>query len=221
VNPVSDTGLWMVVPVRSLRDGKSRLAPVLNIAQRTALVESLLARTLEQAAEFPGLSRTLVVTGCREVGALVSKLGIRVLEESGTAGLNSALRQAQAAVVGLAGSRMLVVSCDLPLVQAHDLRQLASAASDGVLALAPDRTGRGTNAMCLPAQRAFDFAFGPDSFYRHSEHARILNLESVPVRSLGLVFDLDLPIDLCELHRLSAFCDHTSTHGSVRSDGHG
>lgn len=212
----------MVVPVRSLRDGKRRLAPVLDVVQRTELVQSLLARTLHQAAEFPGLSRTLVVTGCREVSAWVSKLGIRVLEESGTSGLNSALRQAQATVVALGGSRMLVVSCDLPLVQAHDLRDLAGAASDAILALAPDRSRRGTNAMCLPVSRPFAFAFGPDSFYRHSEQARILDLESVSVRSLRLAFDLDLPLHLRELHDLSPFWrDHMRGRVSARSHGHG
>lgn len=198
-------GLWVVVPVRSLRDGKRRLAPVLDVVQRTALVQWLLAHTLEQVAEFPGLSRTLVVTACREVSAWVSNLGIRVLEESGTGGLNSAVKQAQATVVALGGSRMLVVSCDLPLLQAHDLRHLAGAVSDAVLALAPDRTDQGTNAMCLPVSRAFDFSFGPDSFSRHCEHAQILGLESVIVRSPGLAFDVDLPLDLSELHGLIPF----------------
>lgn len=205
---MNDTALWVVVPVRSFRDGKRRLAPVLEVGQRTALVQWLLAHTLDQTTEFPGVSRTLVVTACRDVSAWVSNLGVGVLEESGMAGLNSALRQAQAAVVARGGSRMLVVSSDLPLLQARDLQHLADAASKGVLALAPDRTDQGTNAMCLPVSRPFDFAFGPNSFLRHCERAQVLNLESVIVRRPGLAFDVDLPVDLSELDTVIPFLRH-------------
>jgi 2-phospho-L-lactate guanylyltransferase len=203
--------LWMVVPVRSFRDGKRRLAPVLEPTERAELVQLLLTHTLEQAAEFPGWSQTLVVTACREVSAWVTNRGMRVLEESGTGDLNSALRQAQATVVALGGSRMLVVSSDLPLLQAHDLRHLADAASDGVMAIAPDRADQGTNAMCLPVSRAFDFAFGPDSFSRHCERAQALHLESVCVRSRELTFDVDLPADLSELQALIPCWRHRTT----------
>lgn len=196
---MSDMGLWMVVPVRSLRDGKRRLAPLLDVAQRAALVRWLLDHTLEQAAEFPGISRTLVVTSCADVSVWVAKQGIRVLEESPPRGLNGALSQARSAVASLGGSRLLVVSCDLPLLQADDLEHLATAASDGRLALAPDRSEQGTNALCVPVSHAFDFAFGPDSFSRHREQADVLGLETVSVRRRGLSFDVDLPHDLYEL----------------------
>ena len=202
---MNDLGLWMVVPVRSLRDGKRRLAPALDVVHRSELVQWLLAHTLDQAAQFPGLSRTLVVTACLEVSAWVVNRGIRVLVESPPGGLNSALSQARSSVVALGGSRMLVVSCDLPLLQADDVQQLAGAASDAILALAPDRSDEGTNALCVPVCSPFDFAFGPDSFSRHREQAQILGLESVTVRRPGLSFDVDLPRDLSELHGMIPF----------------
>jgi 2-phospho-L-lactate/phosphoenolpyruvate guanylyltransferase len=214
---VSDKGLWMVVPVRSLRDGKRRLAPRLDVAQRTALVQWLLAHTLEQAAQFPGLSRTLVVTGSAEVSAWVSKQAIRVLEEAPPGGLNSALSQARATIVALGGSRMMVVSCDLPFLQADDLQSLASAASDDRLALAPDRSEQGTNALCVSVSHAFDFAFGPDSLSRHREQADVLGLETVAVRRRGLSFDVDLPHDLLELQATIPFLwERTPARGSSR-----
>jgi 2-phospho-L-lactate guanylyltransferase len=183
-----------------LQDGKRRLAPVLDVAERTALVRWLMERTLACVAEFPGWSRTLVVTACREVSACVGPRTIHVLEEAAPGGLNDALRQARRAVAGFGGSRMLVVSCDLPLLHVSELRQLAGAATDDVVALAPDRANRGTNAMCLPVAPAFEFAFGADSFSRHRQIAELLGLETVTVRSRGLAFDVDLPGDLSDLH---------------------
>lgn len=119
--------VWLVVPVRSLRDGKSRLAPALDPAQRSALIEWLLVHTLEQAAQFPGLKRTLVVSPCTEARVRARAFGAHVLDEHTHGGLNQALRQAQVALSELDAARMLMVACDLPLLRAEDLRRLASA----------------------------------------------------------------------------------------------
>lgn len=196
---MSDTGLWLVVPVRSMRDGKRRLASVLGVDRRVALVRWLLARTLDTAAEFPGLSRTLVVTSCREVGVWVTRRGAGVLHESAPGDLNRALRQARSVLARRSNARMMIVAGDLPLLQVDDLRRVAEAGSDGVVVVAPDETDDGTNALCVPVQREFEFAFGPGSFSRHREHAQQVGLEIVTVRSAGLCFDVDLPTDLLRL----------------------
>jgi 2-phospho-L-lactate guanylyltransferase len=190
----------MVVPLRSFRDGKTRLAPVLDEGQRAALVEWLLVRTLETAAAFPGLESTAVVTGCRDAAICARRLGARVLSDEGI-GLNGALARAQAAVAALGASRMLVVSSDLPRLNADDLRRLAAAPGSAV-ALAPDGGRQGTNGLCVPASRPFGFSFGPASFTRHLDRVRALDLEAVVVDRPGLAFDVDLPAHLFECEEL-------------------
>jgi 2-phospho-L-lactate guanylyltransferase len=212
---VDDTGIWAVIPVRSWRDGKQRLAPVLGAEERAALVQWLLVHTLDQAAAFPGSARTLVVTACDEVRARVGSRGIRVLQDAGPGGLNDALQHAQRALVALGASRMLVASSDLPLLTGADLQRLADAALDGVVAIAPDRADHGTNAICLPVSRPFDFAFGPDSFARHREGARRLGLEPVIVRSRGLTFDVDLPSHLAELRETVSLLPPSRADGAI------
>jgi 2-phospho-L-lactate guanylyltransferase len=194
--------IWLVVPVRSLRDGKSRLAPALDPAQRSALLEWLLVRTLEQAAQFPGLKRTLLVSPCEEARARASASGVRVLDEQAPGGLNHALRQAQRALSDLDAARMLTVACDLPLLRAEDLHRLASASAAGTVALAPDRSRQGTNGVCLETGVAFDFSFGPNSFERHLHCVRQLGMHSTIVDTAELAFDVDTPEDLGELRAL-------------------
>jgi 2-phospho-L-lactate guanylyltransferase len=196
--------VWLVVPVRSLRDGKRRLAPALATMQRSAFIERLLARTLEQASQFPGLERTLLVSPCEEARARASACGARVLDERAPHGLNQALQQAQLALNDLDATRMLMVACDLPLLQAEDLRRLASASSVGTIALAPDRTRQGTNGICLDTRVAFEFSFGPNSFQRHLECVRQLDMRSTIVDPAGLAFDVDTPEDLVELRALES-----------------
>ena len=196
--------VWLVVPVKSLRDGKSRLAPALGPAERCALIERLLVRTLEQAAHFPGLGRTLLISSCEEARARANACGARVLEERAPGGLNNALRQAQLALSELGATRMLIVSSDLPLLQAQDLRHLASASSADTVVLAPDRSKQGTNGLCLHTSVSFDFSFGPKSFERHLACVRQLNMQSAVVDRPGLAFDIDIPDHLAELRASAA-----------------
>jgi 2-phospho-L-lactate guanylyltransferase len=195
--------LWLVVPVKSLSDGKSRLASALGAADRRAFNEWLLLRTLEQAALFPGLERTLLVSACEEACACASVRGARVLKERTPGGLNEALQQAQRCLGELGATRMLAVPSDLPLLRAQDLRDLAGAASAAVVAIAPDRDRQGTNGLCLDVSVRFDFAFGPNSFARHVNGAAGLGLESAIVERAGLAFDVDTPEHLRELRSSS------------------
>ena len=195
--------LWLVVPVKSLRLGKSRLSPALDAGQRFALSQALLLRTLQQAQRFPGLDRTLVVSACEESCDFARARAAQVLAESPPGGLNDALEQAQAALRGRGATCMLTIPCDLPLLDTEDLRRLGDVPT-GFIALAPDRARRGTNGICLPAQLAFEFRFGPDSFERHLDGVRRLGMQSTIVEREGLAFDIDVPDDLAALRVLDA-----------------
>ena len=61
--------LWLVVPVRPLTEGKSRLAPVLDADARRRLNERFLLSTLDIATALVGPARVLVVS-CRAVAHL-------------------------------------------------------------------------------------------------------------------------------------------------------
>jgi len=194
--------VWLVAPMKSLREGKSRLAPALDPVRRRAFLERMLLRTLERAAIFPGLERTLLVSGCSETRTCAAEFGAQVLEERACVGLNGALRQAQLAVRHLGASRMLVVPCDLPLLEAEDLQRLAAAGSAHSVGIAPDRARQGTNGLCLEASLEFAFSFGPGSFLHHLAHVRQLGMQGIAVACAGLAFDVDLPEDLVHLGEL-------------------
>jgi 2-phospho-L-lactate/phosphoenolpyruvate guanylyltransferase len=197
---------WLVLPMKSLLDGKTRLAPVLDLVQRRALLERMFRHTLDQAAQFPGLDRTLVVSGCSKTRARAEALGAQVLEEKAGAGLNGGLRQAQLVLQQRGASHMMIVHCDLPFLRANDLRDLAHAAQNTRIGIAPDRKREGTNGLCIEASMDFGFSFGPDSFALHLEQAEKCGLKAALVESAGLGFDVDFPEDLAGLVDLKAEC---------------
>lgn len=198
---------WLVVPVKSLRDGKTRLAQVLAPAQRRTLMEQLLEHILAQAAQHPGLDKTVIVSECCDTRARAVELGARAVRETGR-GLNAAIRKGQLEVRRWGASRMLVVPCDLPMLKGEDLRQLSRIGKSGCIAIAPDRCGRGTNGLCLDPSLEFAFRFGDDSYRGHVGSTRRLGLEHQTMRRPGLAFDVDTPDDLAEWYRAKEYRVH-------------
>ena len=129
-SPAGEGATWIVVPVRSLTDGKRRLAPVLGPRERAALVCSMFVHTLEAAAAAG--PPVLVVSPDPEALALARGHGAAGLAEPRPIGLNHALSLAAREVRGRGAEALLVVAADLPHLEGSDLRaMLPSPASDG------------------------------------------------------------------------------------------
>jgi 2-phospho-L-lactate/phosphoenolpyruvate guanylyltransferase len=193
----------LVLPLKSLREGKTRLSSALDAGKRAALIERLLAHVLDQAAVFPGLQHTILVSACEHARGFAEQRGASVLDEP-VPGLNPALGRALLTVRALEYRKMMIVPCDLPLVDADDLRCLSGAASSQAIAIAPDRSGLGTNGICLPAGSEFAFSFGENSFTRHAATVTRLRLQVGRVERPRLAFDVDTPADLWHLHNLES-----------------
>ncbi|GAA4353668.1 2-phospho-L-lactate guanylyltransferase [Variovorax defluvii] len=191
---------WLVLPVKSIAEGKSRLAPDLAPDRRRQLNLELLERALALAARYPGAVRTLVASRCPEVLALARRQGAGWIAEK-QPGLNEAVAQAFASLATRAGEQVLVMSCDLPLAREDDLRMLVR---PGEATIASDRTGTGTNVLCLPAGAPFRFHYGPMSRERHAAQALRLGLPCRVVQTPSLAFDLDTLDDYREWQKREA-----------------
>lgn len=183
---------WVVIPVKGPDAGKQRLAGVLDAPRRAALVEAMLKHVVEAVRRARGIDR-IALLGASRHGTPES---LPLLPDPGT-GLNPAIASAFATARAEGATRVLILFADLPQLTALDV-ELLLAAPDDAIAIAPDRHGTGTNALCLPlpAAEGLAFAFGPDSFARHSGEARRLGLEIEEVHSPGLAHDIDEPADL-------------------------
>jgi 2-phospho-L-lactate guanylyltransferase len=191
IEPVSTA---VVVPVRSFEGAKSRLGAVLDAEERRDLVERLLRRTVAAALATPGVTDVVVVSPDPDVLAVASAVGARPLTQQ-SRGLNPALQEARTAI---AADRLLVLPADLPAVTAGDLVQILAAgdaAGTPSVVLAPDRHGRGTNALLLAPPDVIDFAFGGDSRAAHAWLASSADAAYGEVPGV-LALDLDTPDDL-------------------------
>jgi 2-phospho-L-lactate guanylyltransferase len=174
-----------IIPVKSFRMGKQRLATAVSTAERERLGRALaghVAETVETAGLIP-----LVVTGDAEVASWATAAGFPSLADPGD-GLDAA---AAAGVrwAGHTGSAWIVLHGDLPLLSTEDVSAVAGVVRRGGAVIAPSSDG-GTSAIGW--EEPFDFAFGAGSFHRHLAR---LPSPTIIARA-GLLLDVDSPDDL-------------------------
>lgn len=172
-----------LVPLKSEAGRKSRLAARLAPADRIALSHILLGRLATALRAVPRIGSVVLLTDTppldwHERWILDCKRG-----------LNVELEEARSVL----GTPLLAIHPDLPLVEPHDLELLLDAAEETGCAIAPDRHGKGTNALAIARPALLAFQFGSDSFARHCGTPGVA---ITSVRRIGLSLDCDTPDDL-------------------------
>jgi 2-phospho-L-lactate guanylyltransferase len=187
---------FVVLPVRGIATGKSRLAPALCETARGDFNGWLLVHTLAALHAWRGsLDACIVVSACERVAQIALARGADVLREDEVAGLNAAATLGARRAADRGAASVLVLACDLPLLDAQALEALARDAQGADVVIGPDEGGTGTNALIVPSGAPFEFCFGLDSYTRHSSAAAALALRVVVHRSPALAFDVDTPED--------------------------
>ena len=183
----------VLLPVKSFREAKLRLAPALDPADRAELARAMATHVVASAAPLP----TAVVCDDAEVADWARELGALVVWEP-ERGLNRAVEAGVARLAAAGARRVVVAHADLP--QAGRLEWVARFAGVTVV---PDHCDNGTNVICVPGDAGFTFTYGPGSFTRHGAEAHRLGLGLRVVRDPLLSHDVDLPADLLAFRALA------------------
>ena len=183
----------VLLPVKSFREAKLRLAPALGPAHRAELARAMATHVVASAAPLP----TAVVCDDAEVADWARELGALVVWEP-ERGLNRAVEAGVARLAAAGAKRVVVAHADLP--QAGRLEWVARFAGVTVV---PDHCDNGTNVICVPGDAGFTFSYGPGSFTRHGAEAHRLGLGLRVVRDPLLSHDVDLPADLLAFRALA------------------
>ena len=180
-----------VVPVRSLREGKSRLSGVLSPRRRAQLVEEMLGRVLAALRAASRIDEVWVVT---PEESLELPSGVGRLHDHGL-GLNSAVELAVQHLSERCGA-LVVVAADTPQVTPAEIDRLVERAQDLEVGVVPDRHGTGTNALWLRLPTRLKPQYGVNSAVAHLDAARRLGLAAARIEVPGLSQDVDVPEDL-------------------------
>jgi FO synthase len=181
---------WALVPIKPRALCKTRLASVLAPQERLALARSMLDHVLAVLRAAPAIHRIALVSSERDQVAD----DVLVLDDAG-GDLNASLALGMAHAVAQGADTVLIVPADLPLLRVTDVELMLRRARRSGMALAPDRHGRGTNAVCLRSPALFSPQFGAESFLKHRAQAALRGTPASCVRTDGLGVDLDTAED--------------------------
>jgi 2-phospho-L-lactate guanylyltransferase len=180
-------GTHVLVPIKSFRNAKVRLAGALPPQERAALAKRMADRVLAAAGSLP----VSVVCDDVDVASFAEQRHAHVIWRPGL-GLNAAVTDGVELLTTDQGAvEVIVAHADLPL--ADDLTRLEGFAG---ITLVPDRRDDGTNVVCVPTRLGFSFSYGPGSFERHRSEADRLRIPYRVLRDPRLGWDVDVPADL-------------------------
>jgi 2-phospho-L-lactate guanylyltransferase len=199
-----------VIPVRSLRHGKTRLSPVLGNEARETLLRGIADRVVTAAVDSGLIETILIVSPEAETLAWATEFGPSVValpQPEQPSGLNGAIETGRVWASDHGASALVSLFADLPLIAPEDIRGLVARTEPVVLG--SDRRGEGTNALLLRfAGRGpeFTFSFGDGSLAKHFNEARRLALDAALYDAPGIAFDLDTPDDWWDFLQVTADC---------------
>lgn len=193
------TDVHAVVPVKSLRNAKQRLAAVLDQPARTALFRAMLEDVLAALAGATSIAGVVLVTRDEEAIALARRYGAGCLVEPENRGHTAAVEFAAKALAARGAGALLQVPGDIPRVTSGEIEAVIAAhapAPAPAVTIAPSRDHRGSNAVLCAPPDVFPFRFGDDSFFPHLAAARAIGIEPTVVERAGIGLDIDTPDDL-------------------------
>ncbi len=210
--------MQVVVPVKSFKQAKKRLATVLTGEQRNDLMKHMLDDVLAAITATAEVEGVTVVTSDAEVKQWVSKRalniqtplrvfdpdhgkpcdrpGLAVQGELTEDGLCRAYIAAAADLVDRGAGSMLLLPADIPLVTVTEIQALFADHSCPGVSLAAAGSDGGTNALLVSPPDIIAPAFGDQSCQRHIAHARERGLEPTVLSASGLSLDIDTLEDI-------------------------
>jgi 2-phospho-L-lactate guanylyltransferase len=208
----SFSSTWAIVPIKPLRQGKTRLAHILSVQQRAELMFTFFQHTLHILSQSAGIDRTLVISSDPAVLAISYEHGAVALDEGEARDLNSAVARAVRAATESQVTAALILPADLPFIQVEDVQRMIcrkprinGSGNDkpSNIAICADDRKEGTNALFISLPTDFTFHYGKGSFQRHQREASNLGLTARIVTSPNLEFDLDTEEDWHRYQRIS------------------
>ena len=187
----------VVIPVKSLGEGKQRLARILGEEQRKTLTLCMLQDVLSVVIRSASVKETVVVSSDREVLRLAEKLGASALAEKANLGVNTAVSAGLEYCVEKGCSTVLVLPADIPLLSPSDLEAMVSLGFSGPsMVVCPSLRLDGTNALLLNPPRIIETSYDADSFRGHLSAGRLKGVKVKVYLSGRVMLDLDVPEDI-------------------------
>jgi 2-phospho-L-lactate guanylyltransferase len=193
-----------IIPVKTLSEAKSRLAPHLTRYERERLALDMLRHVVQTLCASQEFEVVTVVSPDSRVLEKARIWGARARVEE-QHGQNPALHMAALRELSEGATALLTISADLPLLTTGDINVMVDRSTRFDVVLAPSLDGTGTNAILARPPLVVPYLFGVNSLGRYVQASRQRGLSSTFYPSRGLALDIDTIEDVRELEKAYSF----------------
>lgn len=190
--------IFAVLPVKSPKNAKQRLAGFLTPEAREKLAWAMYEEVLNKLCTVQGLDRVAVATADKGVASIAQSRGVEVFLEQEQHSHSRSADAASVRAMEMGATAVILLPIDVPLITPEEIESLISSADRGVVVV-PSGDGTGTNALVRNPPDAIQACFGPGSFRKHCDLAEARGIPLKIVRPPGILFDIDTPEDIAEL----------------------
>lgn len=221
--------VWALVPVKSLSWVKQRLSCFLG-DDRSELTEAMFKDVIAALKSSSEVGKVAVVTADLDIIALAKKLGVFLIQETRSLGMNISLQNGIDVLREQGAEWVGIFPVDIPLATGAEIDRLIRAVNKErsnlgrkVMGITPCEKRDGTNFLYFNTAEAIGLKYGSNSFSLHQEMAREQHLTPVIVDSNTLSIDLDEKSDIDEfvLHGIqNSTVQKTETWGFLEKKGY-
>ena len=190
----------VLIPVKTLKNAKSRLAEYISQTQRETLTLLMLRHVIKIVNSADKELEIFVVSFDKKVIATADSLGVKSISEK-ISGHNQALTFAARQINQ--NKPVVTLSADLPLLSTTDIKHilLLSQKNDIVIASSKEKTG--TNAIIMKRPLLIPYQFGKNSLTKFISSAKEHSLNVTIYFHQSFAFDVDTIKDFEELQTIN------------------
>jgi len=194
---------WAILPVKEMVGAKQRLASLLSLEERKALMQVMLRDVMAALLAAQGLAGIALVTLDPWAQALAREYGARIITEGARAGHTGAVTAAASVLQAEGVAAILTLPGDVPAVKTPEVEALIAAVTiPPTFIIAPAHDEQGSNAILMSPPDAVKLRFGEDSYFPHLAAAGAARITPQILRLPGIAMDIDHPADIARFARI-------------------
>ncbi|MHA1377815.1 MAG: 2-phospho-L-lactate guanylyltransferase [Candidatus Helarchaeota archaeon] len=188
---------FIIIPVKSAKFAKLRLAPILDTKQRKNLCINMYKDVIKAVDETKTENKLLTISSDPSILRIGRKFG-DIITENTQSEINSSINVAISRALENHAESVLIIPADIPLILSNDIDEIFKYKIKApTMIITPSIRKNGTNLLYLAPPDIVEIQYGENSFQKHLEKAsKIENLNLIIHKSENISLDIDLPEDL-------------------------
>ncbi len=205
-----------IVPIKTLRLGKSRLSSILDDEERIHLIDLLISITLYELKKSSFIHPIILVSNDYTIRELAKKEDLIFLYENNS-GVNNAVKKADSYCTNVGYNHNIIIPHDIPFLTSESVDTICqkSFSFKKCVFICPSLRMDGTNILLRKPLNLIKTYYDKNSYFNHLNFGKQSGAfcESLPIKNL--MFDLDSKSDISFF--LKNFIYYKNTNDKVKS----